>query len=73
MNEFVEYFENFSKQFDLILKIEKSKYIDWEVRIFKRGYDMPFVRVKDKDINKAFEKLENALAASAANLLMEVL
>jgi hypothetical protein len=64
MKEFVEYFENFSKQFDLILKIEKSKYIDWEVRIFKRGYDMPFVRVKDKDINKAFELAKGLMVMS---------
>lgn len=64
MNEFVEYFEKFSKQFDLILKIEKSKYIDWEVRIFKRGYDMPFVRVKDKDIDKAFELAKGLMIMS---------
>ena len=64
MNEFVEYFEKFSKQFDLILKIEKSKYIDWEVRVFKRGYDMPFVRVKDKDINKAFELAKGLMVMS---------
>lgn len=64
MNIFVDYFENFSKEFDLILKIEKSKYIDWEVKIFKRGYDMPFVRVKDKDINKAFELAKGLMVMS---------
>ena len=64
MNEFVEFFGNFSKQFDLILEIEKSKYIDWEVRIFKRGYDVPFVRVKDKDVDKAFELAKGLMIMS---------
>ena len=55
MNEFVEYFENFSKEFDLILKIEKSKYRKWEVYIYRKGYDMPIIESINIDKEKAFK------------------
>ena len=64
MQKFLEYFETICKQFDLTLKVEKSKYMNWEVKIFKQGYDMPFVRVKDKDIDKAFELAKGMLILS---------
>lgn len=64
MKTFMEYFETICKQFDLTLKVEKSKYMNWEVKIFKKGYDMPFVRVKDKDIDKAFELAKGMLILS---------
>ena len=64
MQKFLEYFETICKQFDLTLKVEKSKYMNWEVKIFKKGYDMPFVRVKDKDIDKAFELAKGMLILS---------
>lgn len=64
MKTFMEYFETICKQFDLTLKVEKSKYMNWEVKMFKKGYDMPFVRVKDKDIDKAFELAKGMLILS---------
>lgn len=38
-----------TKHNDIILKIEWSHYIGWELKILKRGCDRPVVEVKNND------------------------
>ena len=45
---------------ELTLKIEKSKYREWEVKVYELGYDRPFIDVRGgyKEVFiKAYRKL----------------
>lgn len=55
MQEFIEYFDKLSEIHDLVLKIEKSKYRNWEVYIYRKGYDMPIIESINIDKEKAFK------------------
>ena len=55
MQEFIEYFDKLSEQYDLILRIEKSKYRKWEIDVFRKGYDTPFLSIRKDNKKEAFE------------------
>lgn len=49
VNNFIELFNeiNRTSEVGLTLKIEKSKYREWEVKVYELGYDMPILEVRD--------------------------
>lgn len=44
-----------SKNIKLILEVHYSKDLGWLIYIYKKGYDAPIIRVRENDIDEAFD------------------
>lgn len=51
---FINYVEEIPK--DLIVKVNYSTFVGWKIKVHKKGSDMPFINVHNKDVKKAFEE-----------------
>lgn len=51
---FINYVNTLPK--DLIVRVKYSAFVGWKIKIHEKGYDVPFINVHNKDVEKAFEK-----------------
>ena len=43
------------------MEVTYSKFIGWNVRVFEKGYDRPFVDIDSYDMEDAFDRAYSAL------------
>lgn len=49
------------KDHEITMEVTYSKFIGWNVRVFEKGYDMPFVDIDSYDMEDAFDRAYSAL------------
>ena len=60
-DKFKNLFMSLVKDHEITMEVTYSKFIGWNVRVFEKGYDMPFVDIDSYDMEDAFDRAYSAL------------
>ena len=60
-DKFKKLFMSLVKEHEITMEVTYSKFIGWNVRVFEKGYDRPFVDIDSYDMEDAFDRAYIAL------------
>ena len=60
-DKFKNLFMSLVKDHEITMEVTHSKFIGWNVRVFEKGYDIPFVDIDSYDMEDAFDRAYSAL------------